>query len=171
MNSSAFIWSSGLFLMDVAVISLESQQCFYFLRYGASVDWQVPVSAYRPGHRHRDASLLGRATVFRQFRYTPREMERERDRERVRSMEIKEPRWSSWIRARYLHKVSRKNVAHAGKGQDSNCSAVRTESMETRFPCAMCLNQTAPEFPCVHVLEPSLQGFTAFTDSADSQAF
>lgn len=33
------------------------------------------------------------------------------------------------------------------------------------------MNQTAPEIPCERVLDPSLQDFTAFTDSADSQAF
>lgn len=63
------------------------------------------------------------------------------------------------------------NVAYGGKGQDSDCGAVRTESMESRFPCAMCLNQAAPEIPRVRVLDPSLQGFTAFMDSADSQTF
>lgn len=49
---------------------------FFFLktahrlsRYGASCDWQVPVTAHSPGHRHRDGRRLGCATVFRQLRY------------------------------------------------------------------------------------------------------
>lgn len=38
-------------------------------RYGASRDWQVPVTTHSPGHRHRDGGRLGGATVFRQLRY------------------------------------------------------------------------------------------------------
>lgn len=110
----------------------------FCLRYGASFDWQVQVSAHCPGHRQEDASLLGRAGVLRQFRYTPivagdsgermgKESKREMETKLERQTEMELLNKGTFFSQVSFQRVSRKNVVHRGKVLDSDCGGVRTK--------------------------------------------